>query len=149
MRHDARGVTMAELMVVLLVMALLGGIAIPTVGAALDDYRGHGATADLFAAVHLTRARARATGVTHGLLLDAGGRAFRVVADPGGAAETVEGPHGLVDGAVATQNASIRFSPKGFAVPAGTITIRSGSDVRRIVVNLLGRARIAPGETDP
>jgi Tfp pilus assembly protein FimT len=140
---------MAEVVVVVFVIALLVGIAIPTVGAALDDYRGHGATADLFAALHRTRARARATGVTHGLLLDGDGRAFRIVADPGGGAETVEGPRELVDGAVAAQNAPIRFSPKGFAIPAGTITIRSGSDVRRVVVNLLGRVRIAPGETDP
>jgi hypothetical protein len=50
---------------------------------------------------------------------------------------------------MATSNVTIQFSPKGFAVPAGTITIRSGGETRRIVVNLLGRARIADGEAPP
>ena len=33
-------------------------------------------------------------------------------------------------------------------MPAGTITIRSGGETHHIVVNLLGRARVAAGE-DP
>jgi hypothetical protein len=87
--------------------------------------------------------------VTHALFIEPDGRGFRLVADPGGSAETVDGPHHLVDGTVATSNVTIQFSPKGFAVPAGTITIRSGEETRRIVVNLLGRARIAIGEPPP
>ena len=55
------------------------------------------------------------------------------------------GPLGLVDGTVVSSNATIHFSPKGFAVPAGTITITSGREVRRLVVNILGRVRIASG----
>ena len=86
--------------------------------------------------------------MTHALILEPDGRGFRIVADPGGEARTVEGPHPLVDGAVATSNVTIQFSSKGFAVPAGTITIRSGEETRRIVVNLLGRARVAAG-VDP
>jgi len=119
---------------------------VPTVGAALDGFRATGATADLYSAVQLTKGRARATGVTHALVLEADGRGFRIVADPAGAAQTVEGPHPLVDGAVATSNVTIHFSSKGFAVPAGTITIRSAGETRRIVVNILGRVRIATGD---
>lgn len=149
MRDRERGVTLVEVVVVLLVLAVLMGVAVPTVGAALEGYRAGGATADLYAAVHLAKARARARGVTHALVLDPDGRGFRIVADSGGDdAQTVEGPHRLGDGAVATSNVTIQFSSKGFAVPAGTITIRSGGETRRIVVSLLGRARIATGE-DP
>jgi type IV fimbrial biogenesis protein FimT len=148
MRDHERGVTLVEVVVVLLVLAVLMGVAVPTVGAALEGYRAGGATADLYAAVHLAKARARAQGVTHALVLDPDGRGFRIVADPGDDAQTVEGPHRLGDGAVATNNVTIQFSSKGFAVPAGTITIRSGGETRRIVVSLLGRARIATGE-DP
>ena len=90
-----------------------------------------------------------AHGVMHALVLEPDGGGFRIVADPGGDAQTVEGPHRLVDGAVATSNVTIQFSPKGFAVPAGTITIRSGGETRRIVVSLLGRARVAAGEDPP
>ena len=148
MREGQRGVTLIEVVVVLLVLAVLMSVAVPTVGAALEGYRAGGATADLYAAVHLAKARARAHGVTHALVLDPDGGSFRIVADPGGDAQTVDGPHRLVDGAVATSNVTIQFSPKGFAVPAGTITIRNGGEARRIVVSLLGRARVAAGE-DP
>jgi type IV fimbrial biogenesis protein FimT len=143
------GLTLVEVAVVLAAIALLVGSAVPTVGAALEGYRAGGATADLYAAVHRTKARARATGVMHALVIEPDGRGFRIVADPGGAAQTVDGPHRLVDGAVASSNVEIHLSPKGFAVPAGTITVRSGGETRRIIVNILGRARIAAGEDPP
>jgi type IV fimbrial biogenesis protein FimT len=149
MRGQERGVTLVEVVVVLLVVAALVGGAVPTVGAALEGYRAGGATADLYAAVHLTKARARAAGVMHALVIEPDGRGFRIVSDPSGASETVDGPHRLTDGAVASANVEIHFSSKGFAVPAGTITIRSGGETRRIIVNILGRARVAAGEGPP
>ena len=146
MRKGQRGVTLVEVVVVLTVLAVLMGAAVPTVGAAIDGYRAGGATADLCAAVHLARVRAATTGVTHALVLDPDGRSFRIVEDPGGAAKTVEGPHSLVDGAVATSNVTLQFSSRGFSVPAGTITIRSAGATRRIVVSLLGRVRVVTDE---
>jgi prepilin-type N-terminal cleavage/methylation domain-containing protein len=142
MRDREHGVTLVEVAIALVVVAILLGSAVPMVGAAFEGFRAHGATADLYAAVHLTKAHARAQGVTHALVLEPDGRGFRIVADPGGSARTVEGPYPLVDGAVATSNVTIQFSAKGFAVPAGTITIRSGAETRRIVVNILGRTRV-------
>jgi prepilin-type N-terminal cleavage/methylation domain-containing protein len=149
MRGRQRGVTLVEVVVVLVAVAILLAGAVPTVGAALEGYRAGGAIADLYAAVHLTKARARASGVTHALVLDGDARGFRIVLDPGGSARTVEGPHRLVDGAVATANVTLHFSAKGFAVPAGTITVRSGGETQRIVVNILGRARVARGAGPP
>jgi type IV fimbrial biogenesis protein FimT len=149
MRGRQAGVTLVEVVVVLVAVAILIGAAVPTVGAALEGYRAGGATEDLYAAVHLTKARARARGVMHALVIEPDGQGFRIVADPTGSAQTVEGPHRLVDGAVATSNVEIHLSPKGFAVPAGTITVRSGGETRRIIVNILGRARIAAGEDLP
>src|SRR5262250_2815144 len=115
MRKTERGVTLVEVVMTLVVLGLLMGASVPAVNAALDGYRATGATADLYTAVFLTKARARATGVTHALVLQPDGRGFRIVADPAGAAQTVEGPHPLVDGAVATNNVTIQFSSKGFA----------------------------------
>ena len=97
MRREEHGVTLIEVAVVLLVVGDLMGAAVPTVGAALEGYRASGATADLYAPVHLTKA----------------GRGFRIIADPGGAARTVEGPHPLVDEAVATCKVTIQFSTEG------------------------------------
>src|SRR5262245_41502450 len=120
MHGREHGVTLVEIALILGVMALLIGAAVPTVGAALEAYRATGATADLYAAATLPKARARATGGTHGLVLEPDGRGCRIVADPGGLAQTVDGPHRLIDDAVATNNVEIHLSPKGFAVPAGT-----------------------------
>ena len=146
--RDASGVTLVELATVLAILAIGVGLAMPAVGRALPRYRVTGAAADLYAALHLTRARARETGVLHALVIEPGGRTFRVVEDPGGgAARTVFGPGELAEGAVASGNATIRFSPKGFAVPFGTITVRAEGETRRLVVNILGRVRVEDGRS--
>jgi prepilin-type N-terminal cleavage/methylation domain-containing protein len=143
---EARGVTLVELAVVLAILGAGIGAAAPLVGRAVDRYRVVGAGSDLYGALHLTRARARQTGVMHALVIDPDGRTFRVVEDPTGLARTVAGPRTLVDGVAASGNTTIRFSPKGFAVPFGTITVRgTDGEVRRLVVNILGRVRVEDG----
>jgi len=139
----SRGVTLVELTVVLAVLSV-GTLTVgPAVGRALPVLRVQGAAADVYGAVHLARSRARATGVMHALVIEPGGRALRIVEDPAGAALTVVGPLALADGVVASGNTTIRFSPKGFAVPFGTITVSSDGEVRRVIVNILGRVRVA------
>jgi prepilin-type N-terminal cleavage/methylation domain-containing protein len=145
-RGGARGVTLVELAVVLAILGAGIGAAVPLVGRAVDRYRVVGAGSDLYGALHLTRARARQTGVMHALVIDPDGRTFRVVEDPAGLARTVAGPRTLVDGVAVSGNTTIRFSPKGFAVPFGTITVRgTDGEVRRLVVNILGRVRVEDG----
>ena len=143
--RSERGVTLVELAVALAILALGVGTVAPVVGGVLPRLRAHGATVDLYGAVHETRSRARMTGVMHALVLERDGRGYRVVEDPAGIGRTVIGPERLVDGVVATANTTIRFTPKGFAVPAGTVTVRSGGEVRRVIVNILGRVRVAAG----
>ena len=144
MRND-RGVTLVELAVVVAILTLGIGLVAPVLGDVLPGLRLQGATAELYGALHATRARAEKSGVIHAFVVEADGRGFRIVADPTGASITVEGPQALVDGVMATANAAIRFTPRGYAVPAGTITVRSGEEARRVIVNILGRVRIAPG----
>jgi prepilin-type N-terminal cleavage/methylation domain-containing protein len=143
---EARGVTLVELAVVLAILGVGIGVTVPAVGRALDRYRVVGAASDLYGALHLTRARARQTGVMHALVIDRDGRTFRIVEDPTGQARTVAGPRTLVDGVAVSGNTTIRFSPKGFAVPFGTITVRADDEVRRLVVNILGRVRVEDGK---
>jgi type II secretory pathway pseudopilin PulG len=135
--------TIVELVVVLGLLALGVAGSVPTAGGIVTRLRVEGAVADLYAAIHLTRARARATGVMHALEPD--GRTFRIEEDPAGAPRTVVGPLRLIEGVSATGNVTLRFSPKGFAVPFGTITVRAGPETRRLVVNILGRVRVATG----
>lgn len=140
--RSARGFTLIELGIVLAVMAVGVGVTAPVIGQVVPAMRVQGAAADLYGAVHLTKSRARAAGVMHALVIEPDGRGFRVVEDPQGAARTVVGPSALADGVVASSNTMIRFSPKGFAVPFGTITVRSDGEVRRVIVNILGRVRV-------
>ncbi len=137
--------TLVELAAVLAAMALVMTSSRVALDGALSGARAAGATQDLYAALHLTKARARATGVMHALVIESGGHAFRIVEDPTGTRRTVLGPEPLGDEVVASGNSTIRFSPKGFAVPFGTITVRTGSETRRLVVNILGRVRIDRG----
>lgn len=143
--RDQRGVTVAELVIVLAVLAIGLGGAARAVGDALSPMRIHGATATVYQALHLAKAGARASTRTHGLVVEPGGRAFRVVEDVGATTRTVFGPVDLGPDVVASSNVTIRFSARGFAVPAGTITVRSGPVTRRVIVNLIGRVRVAPG----
>ncbi len=140
-----RGVTLVELGTVLAVLAVGIGLVVPALGRAVPALRTRGAADDVYAAVHLTRQRARTTRVMHALVIERDGHAFRIVEDPGGRDRTVVGPAALVDEVVASENTTIRFSPNGYAVPAGTITVRSGGEVRRVVVSLLGRVRVEDG----
>jgi Tfp pilus assembly protein FimT len=139
------GVTLVELAMVLAVLAVGIGAIAPAVDAVLPSYRAVGVAQDLYGAIHLTRARARATGVMHALVLDGTGRSYRIVEDPAGVSRTVVGPTPLVDGVVVSGNSTIRFSPKGFAVPFGTITVWADGEYRRLIVNILGRVRMERG----
>lgn len=140
--RTTRGFTLVEFGVVLAVMAVGVGVTVPVIGRVLPAMRVQSAAADVYGAVHLTKSRARATGVMHALVIEPDGRGFRVVEDPQGTPRTVVGPSSLVDGVVASSNTIIRFSPNGFAVPFGTITVRSGAETRRVIVNILGRVRV-------
>ena len=142
-----RGVTLVELATVLALLAVGAALVAPQTGQALASYHATGAARDLYGALHLTRARARATGVMHALVVEPDGRGARIVEDPTGDARTVIGPWRLPEGVVVSGNTTIRFSPKGFAVPFGTLTIRAGDEIRRLVVNLLGRVRMDDGRT--
>lgn len=141
-RRRERGVSLVELAAVLAIILVGVGAAGTALGRALPRYRAVGAAGDLYAALHLTRAKARAAGVMHALVIEPGGGGFRIVEDPTGHPRTVVGPAVLVGGVVVAGNTTIRFSPKGFAVPSGTITVRDGPEIRRLVVSLLGRVRI-------
>jgi len=145
-RAGERGVTLVELATLLAVLAVGVGLAAP-VARVLPAYRATGVARDLYGALHLTRARARTTGVMHALVIEQDGRTVRIVEDPQGTGATVIGPWQLPEGVVTSGNTTIRFSPKGFAVPFGTITVQADDEIRRLVVNLLGRVRMDDGRT--
>jgi Tfp pilus assembly protein FimT len=140
-------VTLVELAMVLAVMAVGAGATTIALDQAVSGARAVGTAGGLYGAIHLTRNLARTTGVMHALVIERGGGTYRIVEDPGGRPRTAVGPEPIPDGVVVSGNTTIRFSPKGFAVPFGTITVRAGDETRRLVVNILGRVRVDSGPT--
>jgi type II secretory pathway pseudopilin PulG len=141
--------TLVELGVVLAVVAVTSAAVAPAVSGGLAAVRVQAATADVRSGLHLARMGARVRLLPHALRLAPDGRSWSVIEDPAGEARVVHGPTELPAGVVATANATVQFSAKGFATPFGTITLRQDQEARRLIVNLLGRVRMAMGEGPP
>ena len=137
-----RGVTVVELVIVLIILAIVFGLAWPLAGALLADTAIKGAAEQVASAVRLTRQHAITQAVPHAIQFEDGGRSYRIVRDLPGEAETVEGPVTLAHGAVATGRPRLRFSPLGAAIPAGTVTVEVEGQRLAVVVNFPGRVRI-------
>lgn len=160
------GFSLVELLVVLAVVAVLLTLAAPDLSALLDAVRLRAATADLFDAIVHTRAQALARGQRIKLMpLNPDGdfsSGWTVFADrdgdglPGSADEIIarHGPlHGVTLRMAFTSPAwphYIAYNGAGrscsdtnsAAARLGTLSLIRGGQVRRIKINMLGRARI-------
>jgi general secretion pathway protein H len=77
-----RGVTLLELLIVLMLMGLIVGIAMPTFGGGVSSSALKSATREVAAGLRLARDQAIAQRVESLLELDLDGRTFRVPPDP-------------------------------------------------------------------
>jgi len=166
-RRRTRGVTLVELCVVLAVSAVLLGVAAPDLRALLQAQQLKAATGDLFAAIDLARAQALARGRQVKLVpLDPAGadwsRGWRVVDDRDGNglidADEVLAEHGPPARGVAIGFAFTNAAPPYYiayndagrscadgnsaAARWGTVSLFHGGRIRRIKINMLGRARV-------
>jgi general secretion pathway protein H len=123
-----RGVTLLELLVVLMLMAVIGAVVIPTLGAGVSSTELKGAARQLAAGLRLARSQAISQRTEALLELDLAARSFRVPPDPT--------PHRLperVDLKLFTAQrdlideklGSIRFFPDGGS-DGGRITVAAG-----------------------
>jgi prepilin-type N-terminal cleavage/methylation domain-containing protein len=72
------GFTMLEIIVVLIVMTVVAGIAVPSFVTAMPGYRLRSDMSDLFSLTRFARNQAAVTGLRHRVVLDASGGAFRL-----------------------------------------------------------------------
>lgn len=168
------GVTLAELLVVLAVAAILLAAALPDLGALLRTQQLRGAAGDLFAAAGLARAQAIARNERIRLSpRDPAGadwtRGWTVFADrdgdgaagPGDDVIAVHGPlapgiavdFGFTGPAppyyIAYNGAGRSCSESSSAASRpGTLTLFHGGAIRRIKINMLGRARMCDPARD-
>jgi type IV fimbrial biogenesis protein FimT len=163
-----RGFSLLELLVVLAVVAVLAGLALPGMQSVVRRYQLDATVADLVGAIDLTRAQAIARGRSVMLvpLEPAGvdwGEGWVVFVDTNtdrrpGPDEEVIASHGPLPAQLAFSTSFtgskapyyIAFNSagrgcshtSGQAARWGTLSLFQGTDVRRIRINMLGRVRV-------
>jgi type IV fimbrial biogenesis protein FimT len=173
-RRHSVGVSMVELLVVLVLAVILAGAAMPSFHETLRRQRLRTATNDLLAAIDLTRSQAIARGskVLMAPLEPAGAdwqRGWLVFVDQNGnrrpdAGELLIYRHGpIADGIIVSSRFSSGAAPAYLAYNAagracsagnslaarwGTLSLTQGEDVRNIKINMLGRARVCDPAQD-
>jgi type IV fimbrial biogenesis protein FimT len=170
-----RGTTLVELIAVLGIIAILGAAALPGMRELVRTRRLDTAAVDLFGAIDLTRSQAIARGDKVQLVpLEAKGADWSqgwvvfVDADgdrrPGPGEEVIASHGPVAEGIVFTFNFSSNKLPYYIAYGAtgrscrdtssmaarwGTISLHQDGAIRRIKINMLGRARMCRPERDP
>lgn len=167
-----RAFALVELMVVLVVTAIVLGVALPEFRQALQRYRLGAAVSDFFGALELARSQAIARG-ERVLLAPHGGADWRdgwaVFVDRDGDSQPGPGDEliathpalvegltihavftgGQVPGYVAYNSAGRSCSAASSLVARwGTVSLTQNGEVRRIKVNMLGRSRICDPARD-
>jgi type IV fimbrial biogenesis protein FimT len=169
----ARGFSLPELLTVLAIAAILAALALPDMGAVLRAQRLKVAANDLFGAIGATRAQAlaRNTRVQMAPRDPAGSdwsRGWTVFVDRDGdgvlgAADEIVSEHAPLTGGIAIHfamtSAAAPFyiayngagrstSNQSDAARFGTISLFQDAAIRRIKINMLGRARICDPARD-
>lgn len=137
----SRGVTLVELLLVLILLAILAGIAAPRVMGVLDLASVRAETVSVVSALDAARGAALRLGtVTRLTLADSGYRVDTSVAGERVTAWLAPGPspRGVQ---LAGAGQPILFAPSGIAMGAAnrTMLLSKGAVSRRVVVSRLGR----------
>jgi len=140
-----RGVTLLEILIVLALMALLAGIALPMLGSGVSTTELRGSARQLAAGLRSARSEALAQRRETFLLLDVAGKRFKVDQDPrehklpaGVELKLFTAQNDLVDGTTG----AIRFFPDGGS-NGGRITVAAGTRKFEVDVDwLTGRVAI-------
>lgn len=77
------GFSLVELMVVIAIIVILGGVSVPAIINWLPDYRLRKATRDLYGKIQRTKLEALKTNSTYAVVYNPGGNSFQVLTDPG------------------------------------------------------------------
>jgi type IV fimbrial biogenesis protein FimT len=137
-----RAITLPEVMLILAVVAVLLGIAVPTLSRVMDQIEVEAATGHLVAAHHRARLMAISRGQVLTLSIDSGSVSIR----PGtGAAPLWQQPGPAAAGVhLSGPSKSFTFSPEGYTLGLSNVSLllTRGSSARTIVISRLGRIRV-------
>jgi len=145
-RAPAPAFTLVETVMVLTLLAILAGIAIPRYTTSLSHYRADLAARRLAADIALAQASAKSQSMGRGILFDVGSNSYSLTGvsalDAKSGLYTVslsKAPSAAVLGPVtfdrATPDATLRFDGFGKPDQGVTATIRSGTFTRTVIVD--------------
>ena len=161
MRHaHHRGYTLAEMVIVVLIIAILAAIAVPMLAETLDEARLDAAARRLVSDIHYAQALSLQKGNLHGLVFNADSESYELHELPAGESGTVIITNPLTKQPFARSMASLDegidivrttffgihvfFDAFGAPIFPGTIELRRGDQMRIITVDAAsGRVTVA------
>ena len=145
--HRSRGLSLLEILIVLMLMAIVAALVVPTMGNGVSNSALRGAAREIAAALRLARTEAVAEKRETVLTLDLRERTFVIDRDPRKHAlpQDVELKlYTAQSDLVSESTGSVRFFPDGGST-GGRVSVASGERRFDIDVNwLTGRVAIAP-----
>jgi len=157
-RNDpsSSGVSLLELLVVLILLAIGVTLTLPNISAWVEKYRVGKAARQLVTDLQYTKSRAVSHKVQHRASFDSAGTSYRIEQGNASSGSTVwsqigvarslsdpENPHYAKGVVLATSfpDNTVVFSTRGTASPAGTVSLTSANYARHVTVILTGRIR--------
>ncbi len=147
-----RGVSLLELVFVILITILMAAMAVPLVDNALGLYRLRSAVSSVTGAIQTTRYQAISDGIPYQVVFNAAANTFQVQNDP-----NFTGVFANVGNAVPLASSSIpvvlgtsttlRFRPSGIvtaSVGSTTLTLTYGGKTETITVSSYGNVKVTP-----
>ncbi|WP_171966504.1 GspH/FimT family pseudopilin [Mariprofundus micogutta] len=141
MRRKEFGFTLIELMIVIVIIGILTGVAVP----AFSDWRQKQAvrSASLSLLSHLKQARVQALAENRSVSVSFTSSSYTFDADTSGSCGPCKDqviPMGQFSGVLSISPTTTRtFSSRG-TCNSGTVTLTAGSHTQNIVLNVIGRA---------
>ena len=151
-----RGLTLLELLVVLVIVAIGVTLAVPNLSRWIENYTVWKASRQLVTDLQLAKMRAVSQGLQHRVAFDIADKSYKIEQGNASRGSTAwsqigitraladpQNPHHANGVALATNftNNAVIFSTKGTASPAGTVTLITRNYARQVMVILTGRIR--------
>jgi type IV fimbrial biogenesis protein FimT len=151
------GLTLIELLVALVILAVVAALAAPNASRWIESYTVRKTGRQLVSDLQLTKMKAVSQGLQHRILFDPANKRYTIQRGNASSGSTswvqvdsvrslsdVQNPYYSQGVSLATNftNNTVLFSPTGSASPAGTVTLTTTNYTRLVTVILTGRVRV-------